>query len=240
MNWIMLVVIVPSLAFTLTRLPKLKERRNWRIAIAGALLVTSFTLMIPAIYIWVDAGRHNATDLMIKLALFVSLNVVGAELARTNLDATTARRLVGLPGLAALGVFTLVCAGLLVMALPHAATSSPALEQYLDVPVVVAYNCVASLYPASIRYFLTRPLLRTVRSSSASRNRRLNAMLALAGFGVSLLGAALLPFTATNPVTYRMTQGVCSFAALLVIAGLVLAWIEKRDIGAVTQSSLRT
>lgn len=241
MNWIMIAVVVPAAVFTITRFPTLGERRNRMIAAAGLLLITSFLGMNPVIYSWIDDGRHNLADILVKGALFAALNIVGSELARAHGNRQLAQRLIGCPGWSLWFAFILVQGALLGILSPSAPISTPALEAYLSNPVVVIYNSIACFYPAVIGALLMRLLLQTARLSSVASARKLGAILSAAGFGLAFVGAVLLPFVAMNHIGYRIDQVINAVAALLVIAGLVLAWVEmsRRAKSPISQSSLR-
>lgn len=231
---IMAAVAIPAALLAATRLPQWRRRRNLRVIGAGLLLSASFALMIPGIYSALDVGHNNALDLVIKGLLFLSLNIVCADLADANGAHQLARRMNGALGWTLFGVFMLALA--IMLPFTGASASSPALEAYRSEPVVVWYNTLANAYPAVIGVILLPVLVATIRNRSGSAKRRRNAGLVAGGFVLSIIGTVLLPVFAGTTPTYRLDQAINGVAAICVVVGFILAY---REMGTLKYNSIR-
>jgi len=236
---IMCCVAVPAAVAAATRLPQWSERRNLRVISAGALLAVSFAMMIPTVYGTLDVGNHNYLDLVVKGALFLALNILCGEVALANGNSRLARGMSSWPGGALLAGFMLA---LLLMFLQIRTTaSSPALEEFLGQGWTVAYNTAANAYPAVIGLILLPTLARSLRQPGSSSQRRLATSITVTGFALSAIGTMLLPALAHETATYRLDQAVNGLAALIVVAGHILAYREmgSRKYDRIAPSALR-
>jgi Mn2+/Fe2+ NRAMP family transporter len=231
---IMAAVAVPAALMAATRFPQWHRRRNIRVIGAGLLLSASFGLMIPDIYTALDIAHNNALDIVVKGLLFLSLNIVGADLADANNSHRLARRIYGPLGWAVFAGFMLALAIMLVLIGTEA--SSPALEAYRGDPLVVWYNTIANAYPAVIGVLLAPHLITTIRNPASSTKRRMHASLVAVGFLLSIIGTLLLPVLAGQTPTYRGDQVINGIAAISVIVGFILAY---REMGTQKYNSIR-
>lgn len=235
---IMCCVAVPTALATITRLPQWSRRRNLRVISGGALLAASFALMVPTLYESLDYGNANYLDLVIKAILFLALNIVCGDIAFAHGAPRLTRRMDSWLGASLLSTFMLVLIGMFLQI--DAPTSSPALEAFRSQGWTVAYNSVANAYPAVIGILLAPALTRSFRHAG-SMKRRVTTGVTIAGFTMSLLGAALLPFFAQSTGTYRVDQALNALAALAVVTGFVMAYVETMRHGpdTVASSALR-
>lgn len=234
------VVLALAAGLSLTRIPGLSRSRNQAIFLCGISLSIAFAIMLPPVYAAIDSlfVRTNFTDLFAKLALFLAVNILIAQIAKP-LQATKALTLTaGIPG----RVILVLVYGveMVLFALTDTETPSPGLGAYINEPIVFGYNAVTVLYIAFLCSWLIGPLFAQVRKPGHLLQRWSSGLL-LAGFALAIVRAAVLLIGWVVPGLYEVGQSISAVSALAVVGGLGCAWIALRKYSAPTirQSHLR-
>nr|WP_176705561.1 hypothetical protein [Arthrobacter sp.] len=213
---------------------------NRSIFLSGLCAIVAFGLMIPGVYEFVDGMflRTNFTDLFAKLALLLSINILVCEVARALRNPRVLRLTAGLSGKTIL-VLTFVLA-LILFAFTDTPAPSPGLGAYIDDPLVLAYNTVIVAYIGYLGALLIGPLVRDARTPPQKLRQTASALLA-AGFSLALVRAVLMVAGLAIDGLYDFGQILSGITALLVISGLVSAWIALRKYPnpLIKQSALR-
>lgn len=225
---------------TLTRIFGLSHSLNRSIFLSGLCAIVAFGLMIPGVYEFVDGMflRTNFTDLFAKLALLLSINILVCEVARALRNPRVLRLTAGISGKTIL-VLTFVLA-LILFAFTDTPEPSPGLGAFIDDPLVLAYNTVIVAYIGYLGALLVGPLVRDARTPPQKLRQVASALLA-AGFSLAVVRAALMVAGLAIDGLYDFGQILSGVTALLVISGLVSAWMALRKYGAsrIRQSALR-
>lgn len=234
------VVLALAAGLSLTRVPGLSRSRNQAIFLCGVSLCAAFAIMLPPVYTAIDSlfVRTNFTDLFAKLALFLAVNILIAQIAKP-LQAHRALRLTaGIPG----RLILVLVYGLemVLFALTDTKTPSPGLGAYINEPIAFGYNAVTVLYIAFLCSLLIGPLYAQVRKPGHPLQRWSSGLL-LAGFALAIIRAVVLLIGWVIPGLYETGQSISAVSALAVVAGLGCAWIALRKYSAPTirQSHLR-
>lgn len=222
--WIVLAV---GAGLTLTRLPGLGRSRNQAIFLCGTAMCIAFGLMVPPVYEAVDSlfVRTNFTDLFAKLALFLAVNILIAQIAKPLGSDRALQLTSGLPGRMILVLA--YAAEMVLFALTNTPEPSPGLGAYINDPVVFAYNAVAVVYIAYLCSCLLGPLLTDVRKPGHPLRRWASSLL-LAGFSMAILRAGMLILGFAVDGLYDLGQSISAVSALLVVSGLACAWVALR------------
>lgn len=240
MEILFFVIVLVSAVLTLTRIPGLSQCLNQSIFLSGLCAVVAFGLMLPAVYEFVDSLflRTNFTDLFAKLALLLAINILVSEVARALRNPRVLRLTAGITGKTIL-VLTFAFA-LFLFAFTDTPEPSPGLGAYIDDPLVLAYNTVIVAYIGYLAALLVGPLVRDARTPPQKLRQVASALLA-AGFSLAIVRAALMVTGLAIDGLYDFGQVLSGITALLVISGLVAAWIALRKYGTprIRQSALR-
>lgn len=240
MEILFFVVVLVSAVMTLTRIPGLSHSLNQSIFLSGLCAAVAFGLMLPAVYEFVDNLflRTNFTDLFAKLALLLAINILVCEIARALRNPRVLRLTAGISGKTIL-VLTFVLA-LLLFAFTDTPEPSPGLGAYIDDPLVLAYNTVIVAYIGYLAALLVGPLVRDARTPPQKLRQVASALLA-AGFSLAIVRAVLMMAGLAIDGLYDFGQIISGVTALLVISGLVSAWMALRKYGTsrIRQSALR-
>jgi len=234
-------VLIIGAVLTLTRLPGLSQSRNQAIFLCGACASIAFGLMIPVIYDNIDhlLLRTNFTDLFAKLALLLAVNILVGELGRSLHHQRSLHLTGGTSGKVILIVtFAIEMA---LFAFTDTPRPSPGLGEYINDPLVFAYNAVIVIYIGFLGAAITGPLLRDAMRPTQPLRRAASALLA-GGFILAAVRAILLLVGFAVHGIYNLGQDISAISALFVVAGLTSAWLALRKyrIPRITQSHLRT
>lgn len=240
MEILFFIVVLVSAVLSLTRIGGLARSINQLIFLSGLCAAVAFGLMLPSVYEFVDGffTRTNFTDLFAKLALLLAINILVCEVARALRNPRVLRLTAGISGKTIL-VLTFVLS-LILFAFTDTPAPSPGLGAYIDDPLVLAYNTVIVAYIGYLGALLVGPLVRDARTPPQKLRQTASALLA-AGFSLALVRAVLMVAGLAVDGLYDFGQILSGITALLVISGLVSAWmgLRKYPNPLIKQSALR-
>ena len=205
------------------RIPGALKGHGRSVFTALVLLTMAVGLSIEPIYEAVDAflGGMNATNLMLRLALYAVFMLLGMRVAAA-LGSSLARRLVaGSVGLVILGVT--VAAALYLFLTSDLPFSSVGLRDFGDQDTVQHYAAVGRLYPGYVAACLVIPAIGSVFDLRFRSLHRLACAFLAAGFSLVVV------FVVLRLVQSDIQQWdvILPFSAiLLTVLGLCLIWLS--------------
>lgn len=222
-QWIVLGLCT---AFALLRLPDAIRGRGRAVFAALALLVVAVGLSLPQIYLPVDRllGGVNMANLIIRLALYAVLVLLGLRIAAAFRSPRTRWLIVGPIGAGVLAVVVLTT--VVLFAISDLPESSTGLFAYGDQETVRLYAEAGRLYPGYVAACLVLPALKgLVDPAGRPAHRSASALLAV-GFGTVVVFAVVRLVAGVHLGVWEIALPFG--AILLVTTGLTIIWAARR------------
>ncbi|WP_105030387.1 hypothetical protein [Arthrobacter ruber] len=207
-------------------------RRSGRLALLGILLTTSYVLLMPPVYIWMEEmlPLSNGTDLISKYCALLAVAFLGEHLSRAYNSTVALRWNVGTRGAIAIGLATVGLFATLVTA--DTPQPSPQLANYADQLPVDINTWIMLAYVAYVGAPLIRPTFRDARRNPL-RIGRLGSALICTGLALSTLRAlAYFPLELpAGPEAFYMFMLVSYISTACVVLGLwAFAFARRRQL----------
>lgn len=161
-------------------------RRGGRVALMGLLLTSSYVLLVPAVYMWVEGflSLPNGADIISKCLALLAVALLGEHLSFAYNATSALRWYIGTRGSIAIGTAAL---GLFVTTfLADAPDPSPQLEAYADQLPVQINTWIMLAYVAYIVTPLIIPIAKDARHHPLFIGR-LGSVLIAFGFILSVV-----------------------------------------------------
>lgn len=205
-------------------------RRSGRLALIGILLTAAYVLLLPPVYMGMEAllPLSNGTDFLSKCCALLAVAFLGGHLSLAYGSSIALRWTVGTRGAAAIGIAAFGLFATLVVA--DAPEPSPQLVAYADQTPVEINTWIMLAYVAYVVSPLIMPTYRDYRTNPL-RIARLGSALICIGFSLSVARAlAYLLELAAGPGAFFVFMLVSYTSTTCVVLGLwVFAFARSRN-----------
>lgn len=217
----LLFVLCFSLTFDRVHSKLHEQSGSGTIMAAGVCLTIALGLLIPPVYVFLDAlmPTPNSIEPISKVFGCVATALLGAHVSRSYKSERARRLIAGRPGTLVFAVA--ITAGLGCFLASKTPLPSPMLHLYTDQLSVQLYIWIMLAYVAYVVFSLTLLAFVDARTNVV-REERAGSWMFFGGFAISVARAVLYPIEILNPAWAGYYQLASHLSTILVVLGLAV------------------